>query len=117
MRCCHRVLSSRHLASHVLAQQQPRCPAATLVAAAAVGDPAARRSALGSAQQQYMAYLHRARQYGVLGAECTAMLGALEEGDSQGEGRGAEGATGAAGGRQGLDPTTLREHKIAKFKR
>jgi hypothetical protein len=69
----------------------------------AAGNPAARRGALGSAVEQYMAYLHRARQYDLLGTEAAAMLAQLEQG------------AGRASGRP--DPALLRQNKIQKFKR
>ena len=55
--------------------------------------------------ERYLSFLHRCRQYDLLGREAGALLEGLEEG---GGGRG-------SGARP--DPSTLRQNKILKFKR
>ena len=60
-----------------------------------------------------MAYLHRARQYDLLGREALALLAQLEEAAGSGSSRASGGSTG--GWRP--DPAQLRQNKILKFKR
>ncbi|GAB4823929.1 hypothetical protein N2152v2_010975 [Parachlorella kessleri] len=86
-----------------------------LLSQADPGDPGAKRSVLGSAQQQYMAYLQRVRQYDLLGREASALLAQLEEvaGSSSSSSR----ASGVSNGNWRPDPAELRQNKIMKFKR
>ncbi|EFN57365.1 hypothetical protein CHLNCDRAFT_142745 [Chlorella variabilis] len=74
-------------------------------------DPRARIAALTSAAEQYRAFLHRCRQYGLLSPPATAMAdAALQQGDGGGDhGSKQQGRT--------LDAATLRQNKIEKFKR
>ena len=73
-----------------------------------------RRDALQAAVQQYRAYLLVARQYELLSPQAAAMAEAALERHDEGEGdAGGSGRAVAAG----LDPATLRQHKIDKFKR
>lgn len=72
----------------------------------AAADPKVRLEALHAAGQHYRAYLHRARQYGLLSPPAAALA---EAALAQGEGGG--------GGGPAMDAATLRQHKIEKFKR
>ena len=102
-------------------------------------DPLSRAAALADAAQHYRAFLSEARQYGLLGQEAAPLVAALEErqrhamGTSSGGGGGNSASTAGRGHSSpgssssgssshglrgaGLDPATLRQQKIAKFKR
>jgi hypothetical protein len=78
----------------------------TPAAGPTAGEPSARLQALTLAAQQYRAYLHRCRQYGLLSPPAASLADAALQSSEE---SGSNGRT--------ADAATLRQNKIEKFKR
>ncbi|PSC76424.1 TAP42 like family [Micractinium conductrix] len=79
-------------------------------------DASVRLDALNQAGQLYRVFLHRCRQYDLLSQPAAAMAQAvLGVGERDGDGGARGSGSGSGSGR--LDPASLRQHKIEKFKR